>query len=140
MVMTADLHDFMMIFPENTFYHANHAYHALFLKSVNKGLWIMKQNLPKPPPPPGSPEARQPQAPKHKLPKTILWPADSIIAVGEQWQRLEDGRIEAIYQTEEELEWALRLTQWAREAEAERGTVPTQLTIFQTEQPNNYSE
>lgn len=97
----------------------------------------MKQNLPKPPPPPGSPETRQP--PKHKLPVTILWPADSLIAVGEQWQRLEDGRIEATYQTEEELEWALRLTQWAREAEAERGTAPAQLTIFQTEQ-HNYRE
>jgi hypothetical protein len=95
----------------------------------------MKQKLPKPPPPPGSPEAQAIEKPR--LPLTILWPADSIIAVGEQWQRLEDGRIEAIYQTQEELEWALRLTQWAREAEAERGTAPAQLTIFQTEQHNN---
>jgi hypothetical protein len=40
MVMTTDLHDFMMIFPENTFYHANHANHVAFLASVIKEMWI----------------------------------------------------------------------------------------------------
>lgn len=50
------------------------------------------------------------------FPLTILWPADLPVAViAGRWRRLEDGMIEATYNSQEELRLALELTRLAKE-------------------------
>lgn len=55
----------------------------------------------------------------------ILWPAEAAVAtIGGQWRRLADGRIEALYYTQEELALSIRLIQWLKEWEAARAGPP----------------
>jgi hypothetical protein len=43
-----------------------------------------------------------------KYPVTLVWPASALVAtIGGQWQRLDDGRIEAVYNSPDELAVAM---------------------------------
>lgn len=69
-------------------------------------------------------------SPQPGFPHVILWPAGTpLAAVGGKWRRLEDGQIEATYDTCEELEVCIFVMQALREAgpvEAEQVQEPSQ--------------
>jgi hypothetical protein len=45
----------------------------------------------------------------------LVWPADATVAViSGQWQRLANGRIEAIYNDRDELAWCVETTRLLR--------------------------
>jgi len=53
--------------------------------------------------------------------RRIIWPAGAewIGVIGDQWRRLDDGRIEAWYMDENELFWSVTMSKWFKEFEAE---------------------
>jgi hypothetical protein len=54
-------------------------------------------------------------------PITITWPADTpVAAVGNRWERLPDGSVQATYHDIDELRWCIELMQIAREVEEVR--------------------
>ena len=51
-----------------------------------------------------------------QYPVVLVWPADAKIAViNGQWHRLEDGRIEAIYNNRDVLAWCIETTRLLRQ-------------------------
>lgn len=64
---------------------------------------------------PPAPAAGATAASSVQYPVVLVWPADAKIAVIHgQWHRLEDGRIEAIYNNREELTWCVETTKLLR--------------------------
>jgi hypothetical protein len=47
---------------------------------------------------------------RRRWPIVIIYPADAPIAVPEHWRRLPDGRIEATYNTYDELYWSVTIS------------------------------
>lgn len=78
-------------------------------------------------------------APAPAFPITITWPAGApIAAIGGQWRRLEDGRIETVFYTKEELEICITLSKW-RSMEEGWGQQLNQTSMFNITS-HNYSE